>query len=1052
MAVTLLAFCLPGWTQEASGLKKTPGAGDCGTYPGRLRQEYIRHQFIQGLKEVRRISGSRDEALIITEDRDDGHIAIVEDDGSIVAEPNPVDLSGRIIRFDPASPSGYNVSVKSGGIDSDMGSALSINDDDTRKVPFNAGFTFPFFGVTYSDLYVNSNGNLTFGRGDSQGGIDAGIFGQDLSDFLKGAPRIAALFADLNPVSSGGVYVKTLADRTVVTWSRVYLYGSNAVNTLQIALYAGGAVELAYGEIGGPYQAVVGISPGGGAVLSAVDFTKAPFTGMGGAIAERFNTQTEVDVLALAKKFYRSHPDEFGFLSLLTNFRFNLGSSLAYELNVSNSIRGLGDIMNDGPGQDIFDDSGLFGSAGKLESFMVLGPIGNYPDDPNQVFSGTNSAVSMIGQQAGHRWGAYVRARINGQRGDALLGRSMAHWSFFHDTNASDLEGNKIRENPDGTFTTIEATRRYSQLDQYLMGLRSASEVASFFYVDSPTGTSHRPSDPPVVGALLGGTKKQVSLQDIIVEEGAREPAAGLAPKIFRMAFVLLVRKGSQPTAAEVDKAKAMRAAWETHFAQATDYLGFMDTRLTRTERPAVAYLPILEGDSQRFTAIAIANRAAFPANVKFTAYGNDGQLLKAAGMLNPSTLALGPGRQSALLDAQLFQFGFAEQRQGWVRIDSSTDQAAVFFLVGNSGQTYLDGGIALSQTSNRLIFSRTLEGAAALFNQPTNTTISLINPGALSASLQFTLYKADGSVAARADRTLAVNGRLRQGLRELFGESIQPVNGGYLEVQSSQPVAGFELVQMPQSLFGLPAQIPGTSRKLYSAQFASGGAAVFPAPYFTDLNLVNTSAQGMNVQVRVVDENGALVQPPGSRNPLGVTIAPHAALSGRADQLFGFPKDSTDGPARIGSIIVEASADGLLGDVSFGDALNGGTLAALPLQSTLIADALFAQVADGPSGDPPVNYFTGIAVLNPNADAAQITVDVYRETGELAGTKSLTLAPGGRFSQTVGQLVPSAAGQQRGYVRVRSTGGSVAMVELFGDSNLTRFLAAVPPQVLPVP
>jgi hypothetical protein len=265
--------------------------------------------------------------------------------------------------------------------------------------------------------------------------------------------------------------------------------------------------------------------------------------------------------------------------------------------------------------------------------------------------------------------------------------------------------------------------------------------------------------------------------------------------------------------------------------------------------------------------------------------------------------------------------------------------------------------------------------------------------------------------------------------------------------------VIGFEWVQVGQSLYGIPAQNPGQGgRKFYSAQFASGGAAVFPTPYFTDLNLINTSAQGVDVQIRVVDETGALLQSNGVRNPLTVTLAPHAALSGRADQLFGFPKDSTDGPARIGSLRVEASADGVVGDVSFGDALSGAIIAALPLQSTLIADALFAQVAEGPSGDPPVNYFTGIAVLNPNLEATQVTVDVYRETGELTGSKTQTLPPGHRFSQTVGQLVPAAAGQQRGYVRVRAVGGSVALFELFGDSDLTRFLAAVPPQVLPIP
>ena len=39
--------------------------------------------------------------------------------------------------------------------------AVSLSDDDSRKV--DLGLSFPFYGTSYSEVYVNSDGNLTFG-------------------------------------------------------------------------------------------------------------------------------------------------------------------------------------------------------------------------------------------------------------------------------------------------------------------------------------------------------------------------------------------------------------------------------------------------------------------------------------------------------------------------------------------------------------------------------------------------------------------------------------------------------------------------------------------------------------------------------------------------------------------------------------------------------------------------------------------------------------------------------------------------------------------------
>ena len=52
------------------------------------------------------------------------------------------------------------------------------------------GFTFPFQGTNWSSVFVNGNGNLTFGAADAD-------FTETVAELLAGPPRIAPLWDDL---------------------------------------------------------------------------------------------------------------------------------------------------------------------------------------------------------------------------------------------------------------------------------------------------------------------------------------------------------------------------------------------------------------------------------------------------------------------------------------------------------------------------------------------------------------------------------------------------------------------------------------------------------------------------------------------------------------------------------------------------------------------------------------------------------------------------------------------------------------------------------------
>jgi hypothetical protein len=211
--------------------------------------------------------------------------------------------------------------------------------------------------------------------------------------------------------------------------------------------------------------------------------------------------------------------------------------------------------------------------------------LGKYPDDPLQRFLGENNTVSLLGQEVGHRWLAFVDFRDHtGQRSGALLGRDLAHWSFFMDSDASVMEGNDIEDLGGGSFRTIGAVRRYSRLDQYAMGLVPSSDVPSFFYVADPVNLSQQkdPESAPNVGITFNGTRRDVLIDDIIAIHGPRQPAAAEAPRVHRQAFVYVVGGGRSVDSAQVAKVDRIRRQWEEFFLAATEGRMRADTRLVQ--------------------------------------------------------------------------------------------------------------------------------------------------------------------------------------------------------------------------------------------------------------------------------------------------------------------------------------------------------------------------------------------------------------------------------------------------------------------------------------
>ena len=100
---------------------------------------------------------------------------------------------------------------------------ISNADDDSEPVAIT-GFTFPFYGINYSQVHVSSNGLLSFGTGNSSG------YNNQIPG--SGAPpnAIAAFWDDLDTRTTGTVYYKQEATRVIIQFQSVGRYDGGAGN------------------------------------------------------------------------------------------------------------------------------------------------------------------------------------------------------------------------------------------------------------------------------------------------------------------------------------------------------------------------------------------------------------------------------------------------------------------------------------------------------------------------------------------------------------------------------------------------------------------------------------------------------------------------------------------------------------------------------------------------------------------------------------------------------------------------------------------------------
>lgn len=546
-ALALAAFALAAPPACAAGLD-----GRCATERGGARGLLALHGYWSAAGAL------ASPAAPLDSDEDD--VAILEDRGDLVVRKNPFDLDGAALRLSPNGAGGYDPARLALPLDP-AGDPLQLGDDDAR--PLDLPFTFVFYGHGYTRVFLHSDGHLSFGA------PDIAQTERGLARFLSGPPRVAPLFADLDPSRGGTVTARLLPDRATFLWDGVPGAGQISRSTFQVTLYPGGALDFVYGPEVQTREAVVGLSPGGTLEVTPADLSAARPSGTKGAIAERFSETEKLDLVSVARRFFASHPDRFDQLVIYTTRPLNpVGGTLAFELNVRNDVEGIG--------VEVVDDSRQWGSEGVLSSVVFMDSIDTYLDV---------DGFEILGHEVGHLWLARLRFRdSSGSVSAALVGRDGVHWSFFLDSDASLMEGNDIADRGGGRFETVDFARGFSALDEYAMGLRLPQEVPAFFYVDDPDdfrpNAPFKSSSPPEAGVSFTGARRDVRIDEVVAAMGSRVPDASRAPHVLRQAFILVSDGVAGATEERRHAMARIRAGFEVFFRDATGGRGLADTTL----------------------------------------------------------------------------------------------------------------------------------------------------------------------------------------------------------------------------------------------------------------------------------------------------------------------------------------------------------------------------------------------------------------------------------------------------------------------------------------
>jgi hypothetical protein len=537
-----------------------------------------------------------------------GDLIVFTLDENALGRTNLFDLSKHTLRFTPDG-GGYRIEHPAFAWDADFGSQAAPR----TPVPLRT-FSFPFAGSTWDTLTVDNTASIGFG-----GGVTIARFDQLQNAAKALVSKTPAICVFMKPRMSGPHYVKELADRVVITWTLTEPAGgiqdftwTPTVNRVQAVLSKDGTIQMSYDEVAakdaivGVYQTVRDATDP--AKVAAVDLSSAkksdgPFT----TVYESFHYLSLPNPRDLTCTVLNALGDKFDFLAYYADFRVDNqeagtpsngavggGPAGGAVTGIGAEQRNLASYCTAGRFQWQFIQPVYVGS-NQVQEYPPAGitdtsdhNIGFYMHQlgertPDGRIPRYDYALSQIGHEMGHRWSAFVSARVNGETiplGPTHWARGLqapAPFAFQRPTEASAMGGGVWQDNYDGTFTQLDddyyvPATGYSYLDLYLMGLITPSEVPDFFILRNMTPAGRDANGHAIVKA----DRTKVTIQDVIAAEGPRQPDVDHAQKQFNTGVVVMVEHGRTPGAALIERANGIRTAWIDYFATVTGHRASM--------------------------------------------------------------------------------------------------------------------------------------------------------------------------------------------------------------------------------------------------------------------------------------------------------------------------------------------------------------------------------------------------------------------------------------------------------------------------------------------
>lgn len=330
------------------------------------------------------------------------------------------------------------------------------------------------------------------------------------------------------------------------------------------------------------------------AQLSSLTLRDGPF----GVIYESFHYYALPNPHDMACTVIKSLGDKFDFLAYYSDFRIDnqeagtpsdgpLGAVGGAVTGIGATQRGLDSYCTPGRFQWEFIQPVYAGSNQMQEAPPADAPMGTerditfYRQQLGEISQGTMPpymyAMSQIGHEMGHRWAAFVSAKVGGE----TIPLGPVHWAkglqarvafpYQRPTEASIMGGGVWQDNFDGTYTQLDddyyvPATGYSYLDLYLMGLISPAEVPDFFILRNLVPAGKDANGHPIFKA----DRTKVTIQDVIAAEGPRLPAVDKSQRQFNTGMVMVVQHGAKPSSKLIKETEGIRKRWIEYFSVTT--------------------------------------------------------------------------------------------------------------------------------------------------------------------------------------------------------------------------------------------------------------------------------------------------------------------------------------------------------------------------------------------------------------------------------------------------------------------------------------------------